>query len=235
MKMNTDIAFTLYSTKACPFTARIKVLIAIKALEVPVIDPSEIGFDKYEKIVSPIRIPAIQLPDGKVLVESEAICEFIEEQFPDKPGVQDDPLERYRLRLISRRGDLDLASSLSPIATLQKLETRDERIIKMIQESGTKALSALNSLLSERAPFAMGESLSHVDGVLLTRLHLIEQMWSLYDVGNPFTNFPRIREYREALSDNEVMSAIEKPYLEALLEGVADMRAKHEEAAACSL
>ena len=174
--MKTDIAFTLYSTKACPFTARIKVLVALKGLNVPVIDPSEIGLDEYSKIVSPMRIPAIQLLDGKVLVESEAICEFIEDQFPDVPCIPTDPLERYRLRLISRRSDLDLASSLSPIGVIQKLESRDERVIKLIEESGKKALTVLNDLLGERAPFAMGEQLSHVDGVLLTRLHLIERM-----------------------------------------------------------
>ena len=231
MKMKIEIAFTLYSTKTCPFTARIKVLIALKELEVPVVDPSEIGFDKYEKIVSPMRIPAIQLPDGKVLVESEAICEFIEEQFPYKQSVHVDPLERYRLRLISRRADLDLASSLSPIGVLQKIESCDQIIIELIRESGKKALTALNDLLSERSPFAMGENLSHADGALLTRLHLIEQMWSLYSVGDPFGDFQRIQEYRQALSENAVIAAIEKPYLDALLEAVADVRAKQAETA----
>ena len=231
--MNNEFAFTLYTTQTCPFTARIKVLIALKKLNVNIVDPSEIGFDKYKEIVSVVRIPAIETSDGIILVESEAICEFIEDQFPTIPCFPSDPMERYRLRLISRRADLDLASSLSPLGVMQQLGGRDERIVKMIRTSGRKALIVLNELLGQRSPYAMGENLSHVDGVLLTRLHIIEQMWSLHDIGDPFEEFDSVKIYRKALSDNDTIASIERPYLSELTKAVAAMRSAQD--ASCEI
>jgi glutathione S-transferase len=205
--------FTLYTTGVSPFAARIRILIALKKLNVDVVDPNEIGLEEYLKIIPAGRVPAIILPDGQSLIESEAICEFIEETFTDIPGYPKDPVERARLRLIARRGDIDLAASLSAVGIMQQTGNRDESLISIAREAGKKALTSVETLLSERTPYAMGESLSHADGVLLTVLHMVERMWQLYEIGEPFTGFPYIQAYRKALSRNPIVAEIEGPYL----------------------
>lgn len=222
--MKKETSFTLYTTKVCPFTPRIRILLAKKNLALNVVDPVEIGIDEFKKIVPAARIPALRTGDGQVLVESEAICEFIEKRFPEIPCYPSDPLERYRLRLICRRGDLDLANTLLPLVVMQQLGGPNETIIEMVRANGTRVLWVLDELLGERAPYAMGQSVSHVDGALLTLLHSVEQMWSVHEIGDPFESFENLRKYRAALSENEIVAPIEQAYLDALLPEIDKMR-----------
>ena len=229
--MKKETSFTLYTTKFCPFTPRIRILLAQKRLVINVVDPIEIGIDEFKKIVPAARIPALRIHDGQVLVESEAICEFIEKSFPEVPSYPSDPLERYRLRLICRRGDLDLANTLLPLAVMQQLGERNETIIETVRANGAGALGVLDKLLGERAPYAMGQSVSHVDGALLTLFHSVEQMWALHEIGDPFESFANLRKYRAALSENEIVGPIEKSYLAALLPEIDKMRKAQPRAA----
>lgn len=231
--MTTKTSFTLYTTKMCPFTPRVRILIAQKNLEVEVVDPAEIGFDEFMKIVPAGRIPALRTGDGKVLVESEAICEFIEMSYPESPNYPTDPIERHRMRLLGRRSDIDLANTLLPIAVMQTTGDRSDAVVEMVRANGTKVLGVLDELLGERTPYVMGESLSHVDGALLTVLHSVEQMWSVYEIGDPYESFSNVRRYRAALSKNNILGPIEKGYLDALLPEVEKMREAQQ--AACSV
>lgn len=58
--------------------------------------------EEYAKIVPRKTIPAIQLPNEKVLVDSEAINEFLNETFPDPPMLSENLEDRAWQRSFSR-------------------------------------------------------------------------------------------------------------------------------------
>jgi glutathione S-transferase len=43
------------------------------------------------------KVPFLEL-DGKTLIESDVICEYLEDAYPQKPLLPRDPLERARVR-----------------------------------------------------------------------------------------------------------------------------------------
>jgi glutathione S-transferase len=58
-------------------------------------------------------LPVLELPDGRILRESMAICRFIEEEHPEPNLFGSDPWERAQIEMWNRHAELEL---LWPIA-----------------------------------------------------------------------------------------------------------------------
>ena len=212
----------LYTTRACPFTARIKIVVALKKLEVELVDPSEIGPEQFSQDVPEGRIPALVMEDGQILVESESICEYLEERYPERSVYPEDLIERAELRKWSRRADIDLGQCFVPFQMMQSMG-KSQALVDDIEERFEKTLDMIERQLGE-GPYIMGHRLTHVDGVWLTRLHVTEQMYKAYGMGDPFESLPKLQAYRRALSDDAIVKPIEDCYLAALLEGISKMQ-----------
>jgi glutathione S-transferase len=91
---------TLYDAARCPYCARVRILLAEKAI---VYDPVEIDLDDrpawiYTKNPTG-RVPVLEEDEGLVLPESRVIMEYLEERFPEPPLLPADPAERALVRL----------------------------------------------------------------------------------------------------------------------------------------
>ena len=97
---------TLYTAERCPYAARVRIVLAEKALDY---DAVEIDLDDrpgwlYEK--NPLgRVPVYEEDEGLVLPESEVIMDYLEERFPDPALWPADPAERALARLWLKRFD----------------------------------------------------------------------------------------------------------------------------------
>ncbi len=97
---------TLYTAERCPFAARVRIVLAEKALDY---DAVEIDLDDrpawlYEK--NPLgRVPVYEEDEGLVLPESRVIMEYLEERYPEPPLWPADPAERALGRLWLERFD----------------------------------------------------------------------------------------------------------------------------------
>ena len=45
------------------------------------------------------KVPALELPDGRILYESDVICDYLDEAYPEQRIVPDDPFTRAELRI----------------------------------------------------------------------------------------------------------------------------------------
>lgn len=59
------------------------------------------------------QIPALALDDGSVVVEWIAICEYLEEQFPETPMIGSNPAERAAVRALVHRIDQDVLTPMT--------------------------------------------------------------------------------------------------------------------------
>jgi glutathione S-transferase len=59
------------------------------------------------------QCPALQLDDGDILAEITAICEYLEEKYPNPPLIGTTPEEKAKTRMWARRIDLNI---LEPMA-----------------------------------------------------------------------------------------------------------------------
>ncbi len=96
---------TLYDAARCPFCARVRIVLAEKAIpyETVEIDLADRPSWLYE--MNPAgKVPVLD-EDGWILPESAVIDEFLNERFPDPPLWPDDPGERAAGRLLVFRFD----------------------------------------------------------------------------------------------------------------------------------
>lgn len=68
----------------------------------------------YSSEVNPTgQTPALELDDGSVLTEVTAICEYLDERFPEPPLVGATAEERAKTRMWTRRVDLKICEPLT--------------------------------------------------------------------------------------------------------------------------
>jgi glutathione S-transferase len=98
-------ALVLYDAPRCPYCARVRIVLAEKAIEYEVVevDLSDRPAWIYEKNPSG-RVPVIE-EDGWVLPESVVIMEYLEERYPEPALLAADPADRALARLRIFRQD----------------------------------------------------------------------------------------------------------------------------------
>jgi len=110
----------LFQTYDSPFPTRVRLLLMAKGLNVEIIQPPGFHYDgltkeEYLKINPIGRVPALVLDDGRALPESEVICEYLEDAYPEPSLRPADPFERARMRLLSRICDFYLVMAMVPL------------------------------------------------------------------------------------------------------------------------
>jgi glutathione S-transferase len=101
--LSIEPVLTLYDADRCPYCARVRIVLAEKALEYEtvVVDLDDRPAWIYEK--NPLgRVPVLE-DDAFVLPESAVIMEYLEERYPEPALWPADPAERARGRLLLER------------------------------------------------------------------------------------------------------------------------------------
>jgi len=142
---------TLYDADRCPYCARVRIVLAEKAVEYEtvVIDLDDRPAWIYEKNPTG-RVPVLE-EDTFVLPESAVIDEYLNDRYPDPPLLPDDPGERALARVLVFRFD-DLSK---PYYTLRRGE--EGAVLKLDAQ-----LARLDELL-ERQAFLTGRDFGLAD------------------------------------------------------------------------
>lgn len=131
----------------------------------------------YNVDVNPAgQTPALELDDGSVLCEVTAICEYLEERFPETPLIGTTAEERANTRMWTRRVDIKICEPLTNgfryAEGLPLFETRMRCLpeaaagLKAIAQDG---IAWLDPLIAGRN-FIAGDGLSLADLMLFTFL-----------------------------------------------------------------
>lgn len=129
------MALTFYYGSGSPYAW--KVWLALEHKGIPyeakrlTFDPNQTKTPEYLKINPRGRVPAI-VDDGFALYESNAIAEYLEDRYPEKPLLPKDVQERAVARRLIAEVGADLEKALDPFidATLYaKPEARDPKQI----------------------------------------------------------------------------------------------------------
>lgn len=95
----------------------VKMFMAEKGIEIPFEEVDIMGGANrqagYLKVNPAGQLPALELDNGEVLAEITAICEYLDEKFPDNSLVGATPEERAETRMWTRRVDLGVCEPLA--------------------------------------------------------------------------------------------------------------------------
>lgn len=88
----------LYHYPLSPFSRKVRLVLAEKKIEVKLVEERYWEQDGDFLRRNPAgKVPVLRL-DGRVMAESGAIAEFLDETYPDPPLMPKDPAQRYEVR-----------------------------------------------------------------------------------------------------------------------------------------
>lgn len=165
----------LYSSIG-PNPRMVRMFAAEKGLELPLaqvdIIAGENRREPYLALNPSGECPALELDDGSIVAETSAICEYLEERFPDPPLIGTTAEQRARTRMWLRRVDLKVVQPMTAgFRGAEGLALFRNRVHCLpmaadeLKASAREGLAWLEAQLGERQ-FLAGERLSVADILL---------------------------------------------------------------------
>jgi glutathione S-transferase len=171
-EIKKEISMKLYDGGRAPNPRRVRIFLAEKGIEVPLVPVDMAAMEhKSETVTSrnPLqRLPVLELDDGTVLTESVAICRYFEELQPEPALFGTGALGKAVVEMWNRRMELNLLASVAA-AFRHVHPAMKEWEVPQVPEWGEinkpKALAFLEMMDLELAAreFAAGEAFSIAD------------------------------------------------------------------------
>ena len=103
----------IYSSPVAPSPRKVLIFIAEKGIENIEVENLDIGkmehkTPEYKKIAPNSRIPALVLDDGQVILETTAICRYLECLYPEPNMFGKDPMEIAQIEMWYSRVSFEL-------------------------------------------------------------------------------------------------------------------------------
>ncbi|HZZ36592.1 MAG TPA: glutathione S-transferase family protein [Caulobacteraceae bacterium] len=224
----------LYQTYTSPFPTRVRLLIYAKGIEVEIIEPPGFHTSSESKgeymAINPIgRVPTLVLDDGRALPESEVICEYLEDAFPEPRLRPADAFGRAQVRLISRICDFYLVMAMRPLfnASGRSRRTWEPDKIRAALDEIEQALGFLEAYIGDQG-YAVGNSLTQADGALIPQLMLaFEWAPQVFGADSPLGKHPRLAAYWRAIQADPIAGRL----IAETREAVAQEQARAQAAA----
>lgn len=103
----------LYDAKTAPNCRRVRIFLAEKGVEVPIVDVDIVQAENREPPFvekNPMgTLPMLELDDGTCIAESVAVCRYFEELHPDPPLMGVGATDRALVEMWNRRMEHELA------------------------------------------------------------------------------------------------------------------------------
>ena len=115
----TPSLLELYHWEPNGASARVLICLAEKALEFVSRYVDVLAFEQHRAQfleLNPTGEVPVLLHAGRVHTESSAICEYLEEVFPEQPLMPPDPRHRWEVRIWQKHVDDSIAASVSELA-----------------------------------------------------------------------------------------------------------------------
>jgi RNA polymerase-associated protein len=157
---------TLFSDPLCPYSHRVRMVLAEKTIAAEVIDVDAKALPERVREANPYETVPTLIERDLVLYESQIIMTFLDERYPHPPLMPVDPVTRARARLYMYRIDRDWYGLMA------RIKTGDDQAREELHDSliGSAPLFAASR-------FFLSDELTLVDCVLAPLL------WRLPSLG----------------------------------------------------
>ena len=107
----------IYSSPVAPSPRKVLIFIAEKGIENVQIENLDLGklehkTPEYKKIAPNSRVPALELESGEVILETTAICRYLECKYPEPNMFGTDPMEIAHIEMWYSRVSFELMMPL---------------------------------------------------------------------------------------------------------------------------
>lgn len=193
----------LYNAQLSPFSARVRLAIYAKGLDVEIVD----GFGspdleaELERLNPMHKVPTLLCDGGMALPESEVICEYLEDAGIGPSLRPDDAKERARMRLLSRIGDLYVMEPMTKLFGQINPKGRDQALIDRELAELAKGMRWLDHYL-DGSPYAVGGRLSLADCTLAPMIFFYGEIGPMFGFADPLRSLAHVKAYYAGLKTN---------------------------------
>jgi glutathione S-transferase len=161
---------------------------------------------EYRDIAPNSRIPALQLDDGTVVMESTAICRYLESLYPEPNLFGESPMEIASIEMWQCRVHNEL---MIPLAmgfrhlhpAMAKMETQNKEYGETQKNIGMKSLKYFNGVLAE-SKFIAGERYTFADIQMISTTDFFIGLNQL-----ELEDYPEIERHTKLMSERPSFSA----------------------------
>ena len=153
------------------------------------------------------KVPFLEL-DGKTLIESDVICEYLEDAYPQKPLLPRDPLERARVRELITVMELHLelvVRRLYPFVFFGKPPVEDVK--QSVEKAFSRGLRALKSR-ARFAPYIAGSEFTLADCAAFVHLPLVSLSTKLAYGRDFLEDLPQVKPYIKQLAERPAFKRV---------------------------
>jgi glutathione S-transferase len=168
----------------------------IKDVEIINLNLGELEHKSAEyKVIAPnSRVPALQLDDGAVILETTAICRYLESLYPEPNLFGQSPIEIASIEMWYSRITYELATPLAhgfrhTHPHMSQMEDQNPEFGLAQRELGVKALEIYNEIVATR-PFIAGDNFSYADIQMAVNLKFLVRLNRLN-----IENYKNLNEY----------------------------------------
>jgi maleylacetoacetate isomerase len=143
---------------------------------------------EFRAVNPQMRVPALAVPSGEVLIQSLAIIEYLDETHPSPPLLPKDPPARARARALAEivACDIHPLNNIGPLRYLKReLHQEQSAIDAWYHHWVTEGFEALEALVGP-GPYCCGSDVTIAD------ICLVPQVYNARRLKVPLDKFPKI-------------------------------------------
>ena len=175
----------IYSSKFAPNPRKVLIYLKEKGItDIEIIDLDlaklEHKTSEYKAIAPNSRVPALQLDDGTVILETTAMCRYLECLYPDPNMFGESPMEIASIEMWYSRVSFELMMPLMhgfrhTHPHMSAMEEQNEAYGLAQRKLGVKQLKNYNKIMESRE-FIAGDRFTYADLQMVTSLQFLVRL-----------------------------------------------------------
>ncbi len=176
----------LYSSKLAPSPLKVVIFLKEKGIldqvEIVNLDLGKLEHKtpEYKSIAPNSRVPALQLDDGTIILETTAICRYLEALYPEPNLFGESPIEIASIEMWYSRVTYELMVPLMhgfrhTHPHMSQMENQNQEYGLAQRELAVKSLDTYNNIIASREYIA-GERFTYADIQMVTSLQFLVRL-----------------------------------------------------------
>jgi len=201
----------LYSSKLAPSPLKVVIFLKEKVIldqvEIVNLDLGKLEHKtpEYKAIAPNSRVPALQLDDGTIILETTAICRYLEALYPEPNLFGESPIEIASIEMWYSRVTYELMVPLMhgfrhTHPHMSQMENQNQEYGLAQRELAVKSLDTYNNIIASREYIA-GERFTYADIQMVTSLQFLVRLNRL-----DIKDYENLSEYVNQVSNRSSFS-----------------------------